>query len=86
MDRKFVHEIQAYRPGDATNIESNCNDIAFKNGGAATITINGYPLAAGQSLELAGQANEINISKFQLSFASTAATEVLFVVRKLYRN
>ena len=85
MDRKFIHEIQAYRPTDATNIESNCNDIAFKNGGAASVTINGYLLQAGESLELAGQQNETNTSRFQISFSSTAATEVLYVIRKLYK-
>lgn len=85
MDRKFTHEIQAYRPTDTTAVESNCNDIAFKNGGAASITINGYPLASGESLELAGQANELNTTRFQISFSSTAATEVLYVVRKLYK-
>lgn len=82
MDRKVYTEIQPVRPGDSTDIESNCNSITFQNIGTGTVTVNGFPIAAGLGLEIEGNENEINVTKFKVVFSvTTPATEVLYVFR-----
>lgn len=83
--KQFVHEFKVYRPGDQTNLKADCNDIALYNTGAANIVINGYTLVPAQSIQLGAQADELNVTIFQWSFASVAATEGLLIIKKLYK-
>lgn len=74
-------EIQPYRQGNPTDVQSNCNAITFVNGGAATAFISGFPLVAGGTLQISGNAYEIDKTVYKIVFGA-GASEVIFVMRK----
>jgi hypothetical protein len=61
------------------------NEIIFINKGTATAEIDGFPLAFNEFLTDAGNADEINKSRYRITFTS-AGTFNLFVRRKYYIN
>ncbi len=64
-------------------IISNCNSIAFINGGTVTVTIDKFELLAGASLSIDGNENEKNLTTYRITFAG-ATNGVLTVIRKNY--
>lgn len=66
-----------------TNVQSNCNSIAFINSGAVPVTIDKFSLAAGAALSIDGNEGEQNITTYRVTFGG-ASTGVLTVIRKYF--
>lgn len=64
------------------DVDSFCNDILFYNGAAATVYVNGFPVASGGTLIVTGNEGEINTTKYKLSFNN--GTGSVYVIRKKY--
>jgi hypothetical protein len=79
--RNFKTEMQTYTENDL-DIDSFCNDILFYNTSAATVYINGFPVAAGGTLTISGNEGELNTTKYKISF--NGGTGSVFVIRKKY--
>lgn len=79
--RNYRTEMQAYS-GDQLDVDSFCNDILFYNGAAATVYVNGFPVASGGTLIITGNEGEINTTKYKLSFNGGSGT--VYVMRKKY--
>lgn len=80
--RKYTTETQQYDITQ-TDVDSFCNDILFYNGCTATVFVNGFPVAAGATYSISGNEDEINTTKYKLSFG-TGNTGIMYVTRKKY--
>lgn len=65
------------------NTKGNCNSITFLNMGSSVATVNGLQLQQNQSVSIAGNYGEKDITAYYITFAATG-TKQLFVIRKLY--
>lgn len=81
-DRKFRTETQQYSE-NINDVDSNCADIIFFNGALLPVFVDGFPIAPGATLEISGNENEINVSKYKLSFGA-GNTGIVYVTRKKY--
>lgn len=61
------------------------NELIFINKGTATAEIDGFPLAPNEFLTDGGNQNEINVSRYRITFV-TPGTQIVFVRRKFYMN
>ena len=68
-------------------VTSECNDITFINVGSNPVTIEGaITLQQNQSLEIAGNANELNVTQYDVKFSVYSdPNNNLVVIRKLFR-
>lgn len=65
-------------------IRSECNSITIINTGTATAILDGLEIAPGGQYYAPGNENEINMTRYRLSF-SGAGTEIVLVIRKIYK-
>lgn len=79
--RNYKTEMQTYTETEL-DVDSFCNDILFYNGAAATVYINGFPVASGGTLIITGNEGEINTTKYKLSFNGGVGS--VYVIRKKY--
>jgi len=79
--RNYKTEMQTYTEREL-DVDSFCNDILFYNGAAATVYVNGFPVASGGTLIVTGNEGEINTTKYKLSF--NGSTGSVYVIRKKY--
>lgn len=77
----YYNEVKIFL--QASNIEANCNAITFVNTGTSVAQVNGIYLQPNQSLQLAGNECELDVTKYYCSF-SGAGVNQLTVIRKLY--
>lgn len=83
MKITYKTEVQTYQaPGDI-DIDSMCIDILFYNNTAAIVYINGFPVAGGGTLQISGNENELNTTKYKISW-NGATTGELVVLRRKY--
>ena len=70
-------------------IDSNCNAITFvnKQTNPFAVTINGYVLGVGETLNLNGNTGEIDYTKYKIDFNFGGGFQI-FVIRKInkYQN
>lgn len=68
-------------------VSSLCNDITFINVGSNPVTIEGaITLQQNQSLEIAGNANELNTTEYDVRFSIYSdPNNNLVVIRKLFK-
>ena len=59
------------------------NEIIFINKGTATAEIDGFPLANNEFLTDSGNADEINKSRYRITWGGPG-TQIVFVRRKFY--
>jgi hypothetical protein len=59
-----------------------CIDITFLNNSAATVFINGIPLQPQQTLQIYGNSDELNVTKYKIGFNGAVAGEVIVIRRK----
>lgn len=80
--RKYITQTQVY---DETmlDVDSFCNDILFFNSTAATVYVDGFPVASGATYQISGNEGELNVTKYKLSFG-TGNTGLVYVTRKKY--
>lgn len=81
MDRKFRIELYQYQQN--YSIASNCNNITFINNGASTIQINNFNLIAGATLQIGGNADELDTTIYQLNFTGATNGNVT-VIKKIF--
>lgn len=62
-------------------IDANCNSISFVNAGTVDCTINQFLLPAGASLSIDGNENEIDVTTYNINFASVGLVQV---IKKMY--
>jgi hypothetical protein len=68
---------------NSTQFNSDCSDITFVNNGASSCIINNdFTLAAGASLSVSCQANEIDTTIYQISFTPSGLNNSLQVIKK----
>lgn len=80
--QEYSIEVEVYTSNQ--KVESKCNAITFINpsGSGVTFTVNNIPILEGNSLELAGKANEIDITQYLLNFGTVNGT--CYVIKKVY--
>jgi len=68
-------------------VSSQCNDITFINVGSNPVTIEGaITLQQNQSLLIAGNANELNVTEYDIRFSVYSdPNNNLVVIRKLFK-
>lgn len=68
-------------------VSSQCNDITFLNVGSNPVTIAGsITLQQNQSLQISGNANELDTTEYDIQFSVyQSANNNLVVIRKLFR-
>jgi hypothetical protein len=81
MITKFITETQVYTETQL-DVDSFCNDIIFYNQASGTIYVNGFPVAVGANYAINGNNDEINVTKYKLSFAG--GTGSVYVTRKKF--
>lgn len=65
-------------------LRAECNSITIINTGTATAILDGLEIAPGAQYYSPGNENEINMTRYRLSF-SGAGTEIVLVIRKIYK-
>jgi len=79
---KFVTEVQVYTAPKDLEVDSFCIDILFNNQSTGTIYVNGFPVATGAVLAIDGNLNEINVTKYKISFGGNTGS--VYVQRRKY--
>ncbi len=77
---KYKIEAQSYT--STIKIHSNCNAITFYNTGLIVAKINNIPLPVGESLSIEGNANEMDVTIYDIDLG-TATTGTVFVIKKV---
>lgn len=65
-------------------IPADCNSITFLNTGAVNMQINGINIVPGAQLIIDGNAGEIDVTRYRLSFSAGAGNSCT-VIRKIYK-
>lgn len=78
----YKTETQSYQAPADIDVDSMCVDILFYNSTAAIVYVNGFPLASGATLEITGNENELNTTKYKLSWNGATTGEVVVIRRK----
>ncbi len=82
-NRKYTMGFKAIQQSGQVN--SNCAETAFINLGTTLVTINNvFPLAAGASIGFNGNADEIDVTQYNLVFATGQG--LCIVVQKFYSS
>lgn len=63
---------------------SNCNSLTVLNTGTATAVLNGVDIIPGAQYVILGNENELNETRYRLSFTGVGTEQVL-VIRKIYQ-
>ena len=65
-------------------VRSDCNQLTVINTGTATAVLNGLEIGPGDQYVSPGNENELNITRYRLSFTGVGTEQVL-VIRKIYQ-
>jgi len=65
-------------------VRSDCNQLTVINTGTATAVLNGLEIAPGDQYVSPGNENELNLTRYRLSFTGIGTEQVL-VIRKIYQ-
>lgn len=79
---KYVTEVQSYAAPTGIDVDSMCIDILFYNNSASTVFINGFPVPALGTYEITGNDNELNVTKYKISWNGAVTGEVVVTRRK----
>ena len=79
---QFYEYFQLYN--SPSELRSECNSITVINTGTATAIIDGLILLPGNQYISPGNENEINMTRYRLSFTG-GGTEQVLAIRKLYK-
>ena len=70
--------------GESKMQESNCIAIAFNRPvGSAAVSVNGYPLEAGQTFRVAQNVGDIDRTQYQITFGAGSDDDICYVFRTL---
>ena len=79
---QFYEYFQLYN--QPSEVRSECNSITVVNTGTATAIIDGLVILPGAQYYSPGNENEINMTRYRISFTGIGTEQVL-VIRKLYK-
>jgi hypothetical protein len=79
---QFYEYFQLYN--SPQELRSECNSLTVVNTGTATALIDGLEVLPGAQYYAPGNENELNMTRYRLSFAG-AGTEQVLVIRKIYK-
>jgi hypothetical protein len=79
---QFYEYFQLYN--QPSEVRSECNSITVVNTGTATAIIDGLTIVPGAQYYSPGNENEINMTRYRVSFTG-GGTEQVLVIRKLYK-
>lgn len=82
MIKNFYEYLQLY--SIPSELRADCNTITVVNIGTSIAIIDGLQLLAGDQYVSDGNENELNTTKYRLSFDNSAINQVL-VIRKIYK-
>ena len=82
MIKNFYEYIQLY--SIPSELRSDCNSITVVNVGTSVAFIDGLAIAVGNQYVSQGNENELNTTKYRLSFDNFGDNQVL-VIRKIYK-
>ncbi len=80
--QKFYEYFQLYN--QPSELRSECNSLTVINTGTATAVIDGLEVAPNAQYYSPGNENEINMTRYRLSFTGVGTQQVL-VIRKIYK-
>lgn len=80
--RKFYEYFQLYNIPQ--ELRSDCNAITVINTGTSIAIIEGLEVLPGQQYYAPGNEDELNETRYRLSFDNTG-TNVVLVIRKIYK-
>lgn len=64
-------------------LRADCNSLTLVNTGTAIAILNGLQILPGDQYVILGNENEVNISRYRLSFTGVGTEEIL-CIRKIY--
>lgn len=79
----YVTEVNQY--SQSQKIQSKCNAISFINTGTVNMYINKYLILPSQTLSIAGNKNEMDVTQYQLEFDTAAIAGNCTVIKKIYQ-
>jgi hypothetical protein len=65
-------------------VRSECNQLTVINTGTTTAVLNGLEIAPGDQYVSPGNENELNLTRYRLSFTGVGTEQVL-IIRKIYQ-
>ena len=65
-------------------VRSECNQLTVINTGTTTAVLNGLEIQPGDQYVSPGNENELNLTRYRLSFTGVGTEQVL-VIRKIYQ-
>jgi hypothetical protein len=82
MKRNFFEYFQLYNIPQ--ELRADCNELTVVNLGTSVAIIEGLELANGDQYISPGNEDEVNTTRYRLSFDNTG-TNVVLVIRKIYK-
>lgn len=82
MIKDFYEYFQLYN--QPQELRADCNSLTVVNTGTSVAIIEGLELLPGQQYYAPGNENEINKTRYRLSF-DNVGTNVVLVIRKIYK-
>lgn len=82
MKHTFYEYFQLYNIPQ--ELRANCNELTIVNLGTSVAIVDGLEIANGDQYISPGNENELNETRYRLSFDNTG-TNVVLVIRKLYK-
>lgn len=82
MKKIFYEYFQLYNIPQ--ELRSDCNELTIVNLGTSNAIIDGLQIANGDQYVSPGNENEINTTRYRLSFDNTG-TNIVLVIRKIYK-
>lgn len=82
MKREFYEYFQLYNIPQ--ELRADCNELTVLNLGTSAATIEGLTITTGQQYVSPGNENEVNTTRYRLSF-DNVGTNVVLVIRKIYK-
>ena len=83
MKKEFFEYFQLYNIPQ--ELRSDCNELTVVNLGTNNAIIEGLELAPGDQYVSPGNENEVNNTRYRLSFVAGAGTNVILAIRKIYK-
>jgi hypothetical protein len=82
MLTQFYEYFQLYNTPQ--EVRSECNALTVINIGTTTAILDGLEIVPGAQYVSPGNENEINMTRYRLSFAG-AGNDIVLVIRKIYK-
>jgi hypothetical protein len=82
MLKQFYEYFQLYNVPQ--EVRSECNSLTVINIGTTTAILDGLEIVPGAQYVSPGNENEINMTRYRLSFTG-AGNDIVLVIRKIYK-